>query len=323
MSKRLTVKVTTIAAGLITIAALTGCGESAVAGSDQPPAGKDPDTLVIGHIPSEDSTDLDESFATVAEVIEKQTGKKVQFQTSTSYAAVIEAQRAGKVQIASYGPFSYVVAKDSGVKVDLVGYPAETKDDAGGYRSVASVAKGSAIKSLADLKGKKVCFVDPTSTSGYLFPSAGLLKAGLDPKTDVKPIFAGGHDSSVLAVASGQCDAAFSTEDMAKRQLIESGQLKKRALTQIWNSDTIPPSPMAVSSTLSSDLKAKLTTIFNDQLNIDWLKKNGYCGDAAKTCGLPAEASTMWGYKPIEDSAYDGIRKVCTVTKSDSCQAEG
>jgi phosphonate transport system substrate-binding protein len=293
---------------------LAGCGQSAVAGPGQ--QGTDPEVLMLGHIPSEDSSNIDEEYKLVMDVIEKETGKKVEFQPATSYAAVIEAQRAGKVQLASYGPFSYVVAKDSGVGVTALGILAESKDATGGYHSTAWVPKGSAIKDLAGFKGKKVCFVDPTSTSGYLYPSAGLLEAGLDPKKDVTPIFAGGHDSSVIAISSRQCEAGFS-EDTMPEELSESGQIAAGSVTEVWTSELIPSSPIVMSDSLSEPLRAKLTDIFANKLNVDWLSANGYC-TSADACELPSKDA--WGYKPVEDSVYDGIRTVCEVTKSDSCQ---
>ncbi|MEV0621394.1 phosphate/phosphite/phosphonate ABC transporter substrate-binding protein [Nonomuraea sp. NPDC050404] len=295
--------------------AVTGCGESAAQRNDAGGAG--PDTITIAHIPSEERTELDETYAKIAEVIQRDTGKKVAFQQVTSYAAVIEAQRAGKVQIAAYGPFSYVVAKDSGVPIELIGFGAESADSPGGYQSVASVPKNSAIADLKGFKGKKICFVDPTSTSGYLFPSAGLLKEGIDPKDGLTPVFAGGHDASVLAVADGQCEGGFSTEAMATQDLIETGQLKKGDVKVVWKSELIPPSPLAMSTSLSPELRKQIKDIFLTKLNVDALKKSGGCDTAKEHCGLPVE----WGYKPIEDSAYSGIRVVCETTKSDSCNA--
>lgn len=322
-------KIAGAASALLLTAVLSSCGQSAAQDSTAPAAGAgergvtDPDTLVIGHIPSEDSTNLDDDYDLLIKVLEDETGKQVEVTTATSYAAVIEAQRAGKVQIATYGPFSYTVAQDSDVGISLLGFAAETADDPGGYRSVASVPAESEITEISQLKDKAVCFVDPTSTSGYLFPSAALLDAGLDPEKDVEPVFAGGHDASVLATADGQCDAGFSTEQMATEQLIESGQLKKGATEVIWESDLIPPSPTAMSDSLAPELQKQLTDIYQNKLNVDWLQENGYCKADAESCGLPGEDDgAVWGYKPVEDSTYDPIRDVCATTESESCVSE-
>jgi phosphonate transport system substrate-binding protein len=323
MQRRFLFKITTIATGLLTAAAVTACGQSAASptgggGAAAAKGDSDPATLTMGHIPSEDSTDLDARFQLVAKLLEKATGKQVKVTTATSYAAVIEAQRAGKVQIADYGPFSYKVAHDSGAGAELIGYLASTKDDPGTYHSTAIVPTSSKITSVAQFTGKKVCFVDPTSTSGYLFPSEVLLKNKINPKTGVKPVFAGGHDASVLAIANGQCDAGFAEDSMVP-QLLGTGQLKKGAVKTIWTSVGIPPSPITVSSNLSPGLKKKIENVFLKELNVDWLKANGYCAKTAKDCKLPS--SDAWGYKPIDDKTYDAIREVCRVTKSDSCNA--
>lgn len=305
------------AAALAAVIGLAACGTGNAADGA---SAKDPDTLVIASIPGEEQTNLDERYAKIAEVLEKDTGKKVDFFQATSYAAVIEAQRAGKAQIAQYGPFSYILAKDGGVKTDLIGYGATSPDDPGGYTSVLSVKAGSPIASVADLKGKKVCFVDPASTSGYLFPTSALLQAGLDPQKDITPVMAGGHDASVLGVASGQCDAAFSTKKMATQQLIKTGQIKQGELSQIWESETIPPSPVTVSSDLDPALIQKIKNAYLTELNQDALQSAGDCGEGtAKACGLPSD--TIWGYKPVTDDVYDGIRHVCEVTKAESCKS--
>lgn len=300
-------------AALVTALTLSGCGPSA-----SPASAPDPDTITIAHIPSEDQTTIEQSWGKIVQVLEKETGKKVVFQQVTSYAAVIEAQRAGKAQIASYGPFSYMVAKDSNAGVELVGYAAKSPSDPGGYYSVASVPKDSTITDLSGFRGKKVCFVDPTSTSGYLFPSAGLLNVGIDPVKGVQPVIAGGHDASVLAVASHQCDAGFSTEQMATQQLIKSGQLKPGDIKIVWRSELIPPSPVAISTKLSPQLREKIKNIFLDDLNADALKRSGDCDPKQPNCGLPNDT---WGYRSVDDHTYDGIRKVCAITKSQSCNA--
>lgn len=307
-----------VAAVLLATAALTGCGSSAAGDSTSTSSdGAMPDKLVISKIPSEDETALDIEDSVTFKVLERELGIPVEFHAATSYAATIEAQRAGKVQVANYGPFSYVLAADSGVGVELVGAPVSSPDAALGYYSVASVVAGSDITSLADVAGKKVCFVDPASTSGYLFPSEGLLAVGIDPATGVTPIFAGGHDASVLALVDGQCDVAFSTEAMVTKQLIKSGQLKEGQLTQIWTSELIAPSPVTVSTSVPAELREQIRTIYLDKLNVDALKASGDCDTAAEDglCGL-----SSWGYVAIDDAAYDGVRKVCETTKSEACE---
>lgn len=308
-----------VAFGAASVLALAACGSSAADDSASDSSGNSdhPQTLVLASIPAEDSQSLQQQFKLVGEVIEKETGIPVEFQNATDYAAVIEGQRAGKVQIAGYGPFSYVTAKDSGVATIPVAVPVDAADEKPGYQSYAITKAGSNIKSLADFRGKTVCFVDPASTSGYLYPSAGLLEASIDPVKDVTPVFAGGHDASVLAVASGQCEAGFAYDTMVDEVLVKKGQIKPGEIDVLWKSETIAASPVAISGDLSPELQAQLTDIFQNKLNRPALVAGGYCSDEA-SCALPEDVE--FGYVKVDDSFYDGVRKVCEVTRAEACQ---
>ncbi|MER8069917.1 phosphate/phosphite/phosphonate ABC transporter substrate-binding protein [Streptomyces sp. NPDC094034] len=304
-----------IAAAALLPFVLSACGTSAADNGASSASGRDPGNLVIAAIPSENSTTLAEQYQPIVKLLEAETGKKVQLQKATSYAAVIEAQRAHKADIAFYGPLSYVVAKDSGVSLDLVGTQVATKGADAGYKSYGFTLNSTKdINSLADFKGHKVCFVDPTSTSGYLYPVAGLAKAGVT-SSDYSKVMAGGHDASVLAVAGGDCEAGFAFDAMVDSELIKQGKIKKGRLKVLWKSAEIPGSPVAVSSDLTAELREKITDTFLDKANADYMKSKGYCtGDACMVGG-------NWGFAIAKDSDYDSVRDVCDVTKDSQCKA--
>ncbi|MFG1664235.1 phosphate/phosphite/phosphonate ABC transporter substrate-binding protein [Streptomyces sp. Y7] len=304
------------ALGATSVLVLAGCGESAASKSETSTAGKGGDALVMAAIPAENSTDLKASYAGVIKMLEKETGRKIEFQKATNYAAVIEGQRSGKIQIAAYGPFSYVQAKSSGVKATPVAAGVENKGDKPGYRSYGIVKAGSPIKDLKDFAGKKVCFVDPNSTSGYLYPRSGLMDAGVDVDKGVTPVMAGGHDASVLAVKSGQCQAGFAYDTMVDKQLVEKGQVETGEISTVWKSDLIPGSPVAISDDLDAELKQKITQAFRTMANVDYLKANGYCTGSGK---CEVDDAGDWGYVAVEDADYDGVRKVCEITKDKQC----
>lgn len=311
--------VSSLAAAAAATLVLSACGSSADESSGGGSAESDPETIVFASIPSEDATSLEQQFENVIKVIEEETGKEVEVQNATDYAAVIEGLRAGKVQIAGLGPFSYITAKDTDVAIDPVAAVVDAPDEEPGYVSYGVVPADSDITDLAGFKGKNVCFVDPTSTSGYLYPTAGLTEAGLNPESDITPIMAGGHDASALAVASGQCDAGFAFDAMVDETLVKSGQLEEGALKVVWESEIIPGSPIAVSTeTLTKETQDKIKKAFTEKLNVDALVEDGICSDA-ESCVLPEESK--WGYKAVDDALYDGVRKVCDTTKAEACQA--
>ena len=74
--------------------------------------------------------------------------------------------------------------------------------------------KDSGLKSLEDLRGESVAFVDPLSSSGYMYPLDAFKEAGLiDKREDADNFFkqiyfAGGDEQAIRAVLNRFVDAA-------------------------------------------------------------------------------------------------------------------
>ena len=288
-------------------------GEPAAAGGDRADW---PKALVFGAVPAEESSSLEQSYDPIIAVLEKELGLEIEFTQATDYAGIIEGQIAGKVDLAQYGPFSYAIAVANGAEIRPVGAMIDEEGAEPGYVSYGiTKADNSSVDSIEDFAGKTVCFVDPASTSGFLYPSAGLLKAGIDPTEDVNPMFAGGHDASVLSVAKGDCEVGFAYDAMVDTLLIEDGALEKGAVKTVWKSEVIAGSPLAVRTSLPDSLVAEIDRIVIELANKDYLTENDFC-DAE--CKLTDE--DVWGYAPVDDDFYDGVREVCRTTKAESCE---
>jgi len=276
-----------------------------------------PEKLILGAVPSEESTALVESYSKLIQVLEEELGLEVEFFQATDYAGIIEAQIAGRVDLAQYGPFSYVIARFNDADIAPIGALVDAPDEKPGYQSYGIVKAGSDITDLEGFRGKRVCFVDPGSTSGYLYPSAGLLELGIDPEADVTPVFAGGHDASVISVNNGDCDAGFAFDAMVDSVLIEAGDIAEGDITTVWKSEVIAGSPLAMQNSLPESLKAEIIRLVLEVANRDQLLADGRC-TSADDCGLTDE--NAWGWVPVKDSFYDGVRAVCTATKSARCE---
>ena len=262
---------------LTTLALVTGCSSAA-----GPEGGEG--EIVFAAVPSEEAQSLQQAYDPIVKLLERETGRTIRFQNVTNYAAVIEGMRSGQIQLAQFGPFSYVLARQQGVRITPVGAGIDEPGEQPGYLSYGLTRAGSPVRSLADYRGRKVCFVDPNSTSGYLYPTAGLLQAGIDPRAGVTPIFAGGHDASALAVASGQCDAGFAQESTVDK------------------------------TEVAPDRKTAATGAFADTANVDYLRANGFCQGE---CRIGDDGQVA--YVPVDDAFYNGVRDVCQVTRDPSC----
>ncbi len=277
-----------------------------------------PEKLVVGAVPSEESSSLVQSYQPLVDALTEELGLEVDFFQATDYAGIIEAQVAGRVDLAQYGPFSYVLAKIRGAEIDVAGVMTAGPDIEPGYQSYGIArADNDEINDIADFAGKKVCYVDPGSTSGYLYPSQGLIVNNIDPETGVTPVFAGGHDASVLSVKNGDCDAGFAFDAMVDKNLIEAGQIAEGEIKTVWKSEVIAGSPLAYSTSLPESLVKEIKRIVLEVVNADNLIATGKC-TAIEDCGLTDE--NVWGWVEKDDSFFDGVRAVCEATKSKKCE---
>lgn len=311
------------ATSMIALGACSGSEGQAAENGDGAGSGGFPETLVLGAIPAENSTDLAAGYDPIVQMLEAETGATIDVHQASDYAGVIEGLIADNVDIAFLGSFAYVIATENDADITPLGAVTAAKDEEPGYHSLGiTQGDNDEINGLEDFAGKDICFVDPGSTSGFLYPTAGLIDAGVvDSSTEealsasLNPVYAGGHDASALAVKSGDCDAGFSMESMVQRTLIEKGEIAEGDLKTVWQSPTISGSLFVARNGLGEDVVAELTTLMTEKANADYLLAEGYCeGD----CPLTDEDA--WGVKPAADADYDGVREVCRITEAEACQ---
>lgn len=271
---------------------------AAVAGTLALPA-RAQQVLTVGLIPSEDSRAMIANSQKMMDMLSVALGMPVKPFVAADYNGVIEALRSKRLDVAYLGPFSYVLgATIAPIEAFAV---AETKK-AGRtfYHSQVIAHKDSGIRTVADLKGKTFAFVDPSSTSGHLFPKAGLMKAGFDTDKDFgRVIFSGSHDSSAIAVQNKKIDAA-AIADRILDAAIAKGLAKREDLVEVWKSDPIPESPTVWRTDLSADLKQRVQAAFLQVKDIPW-----------------SDQGLLNGFHPTNDAAYNVIRDTAKLLNLD------
>jgi phosphonate transport system substrate-binding protein len=238
------------------------CDENGDLIADQPKdpkAWQNPSTLVFSYTPVEDPAVYENVFVDFMEHLAKVTGKRVRWFPAESYAAQVEALRSGRLHIAGVatGPTPYAV--------NLAGFePIVSMARAGGgigYTLQLITWKDSPIKSVADLKGKKVAHVAPSSNSGDIAPRALFAAMGVVPGKDYEVLYSGKHDNSVMGVVNKDYDAAPVASTVVERMQAR-GMFKADALRIVYESAPFPRTAFGVAYNLDPELKAKIREAF-------------------------------------------------------------
>jgi phosphonate transport system substrate-binding protein len=256
-----------------------------------------PEEINFGVIPRAGATSMIETYGSLTKHLESELGIKVNLKTTSDYAGVISAMKFNHVQIAYLGPKSYVeAARRSKAEALVVEIDAETGIP--GYYGIIISKKGSNIKTLEDLKGKKWAFTSSHSTSGTLVPSVMFMKKDIKPKKYFsKILYSGGHEASILSVKAGKIDAASTNNLDFQRGL--GKQWNKDDFNIIWKSDIIPGSVMTARSDLPESLKKAVKDAFisyDDEVQLAKMK--------------------LKGFTSVTDSDYDSVRELMKLKKS-------
>ncbi len=213
--------------------------------------------IVMGLIPAENNEEMIQKFEPMRVHLEKKLGQKVKVFTATDYTGVIEAMKKKRVDIAWFGPLSYYLAEqEAGAEAFAVGVMQNGKST---YRSLFVVPGDSPAKSLQDLKGKSVAFVDPASTSGGLMPTYLVKKeTGMMPEQFFgKFTWTGSHDAAEMAVKNKTVEAA-ADNDITYPLMLEKGLITKESNRVLMYSPELPGSPLTYRKDLPVDLKKKI-----------------------------------------------------------------
>ena len=214
--------------------------------------------LVMGLIPAENNEEMVQKFEPMRLHLEKKLGQKVKVYTATDYAGVIEGMKKKRVDVAWFGPLSYYLAEqEAGAEAFAVGIREGGTTHT--YKSLFIAPCDSGVKSIKDLKGKSVAFVDPASTSGGLMPTYMVKKeTGMMPQQFFgKFTYSGSHDAAELAVKNKTVDAA-ADNDITYEKMLAKGLITKQTNCVIKESDPLPGSPLVYRKDLPAATKQKI-----------------------------------------------------------------
>ncbi len=228
-----------------------------------------PSTLIFTYAPTEDPAVYQGAFQEFMDYLSEMTGLPVQWFSVRSYAAQIEAMRAGRLHVAGFA----AGAVQEGVNMAGFHPVAMMAMDEGdgtytwGYDMEIVVKADSDIRELADLEGRQLAFVSPTSNSGYKAPAALLYaELGLKPDEGYQTAFSGGHDNSFLGVAMGDYEAAAIASSVLRRA-VARGDVTLEEFHFVYVSDSFPSTAYGHAHNLHPDLVEQIREAY---LTFDW-----------------------------------------------------
>jgi phosphonate transport system substrate-binding protein len=245
--------------------------------------------------PSQKPTDLLATGEEFGKVLGKLSGVPVRVTVASDYAAVIEALRNRTADLAFVHPGGYVLANREAKAMIVVRNLWHGKSS---FTSRIFVRKDSGIKTVEELRGRTIAFVDPASSSGYIYPMVLLTQKGLvknrDPKTFFKEVvFSGAHDASMRALLNGHVDAIASF-DLAREQYLKDPAERER-LIFVAETPEIPEAGICARAGLDPATFGKIRTAL---LQIR----------APEYAELLKRLYEIDGFAPAEDRDYDPVR---------------
>ncbi len=232
----------------------------------------------IGILGGENEADRLRNFQCMVDKLPAAIGvEKVSLFPAADYDGVIQGLLGGTLDYAELGASGFAkiyLANPTAVEPILT---TVQTDGATGYYSIMVARKDAGIKTVADLKGKKLGYADPDSTSGYLVPLVTLPEALGAPVDQVVAStgFGGGHENLVLEVLKGTFDAGttfgsgvgdfkdgYTSGNL--RKMVDKGILNMDDLVEVWKSPLIPNGPVVVRTSMNDDMKAKFKQFMMD-----------------------------------------------------------
>ncbi len=166
--------------------------------------------------------------------------------------------------------------------------------------------KDSGLRTLEDLRGKRLIFGPMLSPAGYLAQYATLQQAGLDPERDLAlysfPWGAWKHEKVVYAVYYGAADAGAARYDDLERMAADL-KIDPREFVTLSKSEWVPWCTVAASPRLPAKERRQVETALF-----------GLGPDTTVTLGKERFDVLRWaeidGFAPASETQYDAVRRM-------------
>jgi phosphonate transport system substrate-binding protein len=174
---------------------------------------------------------------------------------ASDFKAFIAKIRAREPEFILANPWQTLEAIKAGYHVMAIAGQAEE------FKGIFIIRTDSTIKTLSDIKGKTVSYPSPTAVAACVMPQYFLHQHGINIHHDIKNIYVGSQDSSIMSAYLKQSDIAASWPT-AWRAFQKDHAKEAAALRVIWETPYLENNAFLV----RDDMPADITNRLRDEL---------------------------------------------------------
>jgi len=214
-------------------------------------------TLLIGLTPEHNIFKQVRRYEPLADYLSKKTGIRLTLKVLTYRGNVIDNFQALKLDGAFFGSFGYLLAHAK-LGVVVLARP-EDPNGISSYNGIIFVRKDGGIRTVRQMKGKRLALVARATTGGYLFPSIFLRRAGVrNPETFFREVYyAGTHEGTIDDVLNRKADVGVAKNTVYNRFAAENPRID-RDLVILGKSVDVPEYGLALRQDIEDSVKRTL-----------------------------------------------------------------
>lgn len=243
------------------VATLAACGNEKSATQSERP-----EELSIVQMPNENNPNTASVHTELRDHLSEELGIEVKEYDGGSYAVGIEALSSGNLDVMLVTPMSYYQAKQK-AGAEIVASPQSEGYEY--YTAFITQGDNKDINDMEDIKGTNFAFVNPSSSSGYLYPKGTLVQEfDLDPDRVEQSgyffenvTYSESHPNSVMGVVMGDYEVAAVAIGQLTR-MIESDTIQEDDVKIIGRTLDIPDQSYVVRGDLQDEFKEELRDAF-------------------------------------------------------------
>lgn len=184
-------------------------------------------------------------------------GIKIKLEASRNYPSFDKKLFGGHFDFALPNPYQTVESTKHGYKIF-----GKMADDFN-FRGIIIIRKDSNIKSVNDLKGKSVSYPAPTALAATMMPQQYLYEHGIDINKDIKNLYVGSQESSIMNVYLKKSVAA-STWPPPWIAFEKNRPRVAKELKVMWKTKPLPNNGLVAKKSIDSAVVDKIAAlIFN------------------------------------------------------------